>query len=325
MKALLPEVQGRAEGKVVCELVKAKLVREVTGARAAAAPRAPRAHRRTRRSRRWCLIPDAVIDEIRDRVDVVAVIGRHMELKRSGRTWKGCCPFHGERTPSFHVYPEDKHFKCYGCGAYGDVFGFLQKLEGKEFPEVVRELAREVGVEIPEVEEESAEQQRRRQERERDPRRQRRGRPVLGGAAREPVRRLGADLPRGPRGSPEESVQRFRLGVAADEWNDLPRRLAEKGIEAPALERAGLVIEKEKGGVYDRFRDRLMFPIAAMDGQIIGFGGRALPARTKGREVHQHARDARSTRSRRCSTASTSRARRSAGRGRRSSSRGTST
>ena len=97
------------------------------------------------------MIPDAVIEQIRDRVDVVAVIGRHVELKRSGRTWKGNCPFHGERTPSFHVYPEDKHFKCYGCGAYGDVFKFLQQLEGKEFPEVVRALAAEAGIEIPEA------------------------------------------------------------------------------------------------------------------------------------------------------------------------------
>jgi DNA primase len=221
------------------------------------------------------VIPDAVIDEIRDRVDVVAVIGRHMELKRSGRTWKGCCPFHGERTPSFHVYTEDKHFKCYGCGAHGDVFGFLQRLEGKEFPEVVRDLAREVGVEIPEAEEESAEQKRRRLERKE----------ILAAgdaaarywAARlasrygEAARRYLAD-----RGVTEESVQQFRLGVAADDWNDLPRRLADKGIGPDALKRAGLVIEKEKGGVYDRFRNRLMFPIAAMDGQVIGFGGRAL-------------------------------------------------
>ncbi len=96
----------------------------------------------------------------------MAVIGRHMELKRSGRTWKGCCVFHGERTPSFHVYPEDKHFKCYGCGEFGDVFKFLQKLQGKEFPEVVRELAAEVGVQIPEVgEDESAEAMRRRKDR----------------------------------------------------------------------------------------------------------------------------------------------------------------
>jgi DNA primase len=95
------------------------------------------------------MIPDSIIEEIRNRTDVVAVIGRHVELQKSGRTWKGCCPFHGERTPSFHVYPEDKHFKCYGCGEYGDVFKFLQKLEGKEFPEVVRSLAAESGIEIP--------------------------------------------------------------------------------------------------------------------------------------------------------------------------------
>ncbi|HSN13452.1 MAG TPA: DNA primase [Anaeromyxobacteraceae bacterium] len=222
------------------------------------------------------MIPDAVIDEIRDRVDVVAVIGRHVELKRSGRTWKGCCPFHGERTPSFHVYPEDKHFKCYGCGVHGDAFGFLQKLEGKEFPEVVRELAREVGVEIPEAQEESAEQKRRRKERNE----------ILAAcdaAARYWAARLqsryGAQARRylEERGIPAASIEKFRLGVAADEWDDLPGRLADRGIGKAALRLAGLLVEKEKGGGYDRFRNRLMFPIAAMDGQVIGFGGRVLP------------------------------------------------
>jgi DNA primase len=226
------------------------------------------------------LIPDAVIDEIRERVDVVAVIGRHVELKRSGRTWKGCCVFHGERTPSFHVYPEDKHFKCYGCGAYGDVFGFLQRLEGKEFPEVVRELAREVGVEIPEAEEESAEQKRRRKERNETV-------AACEAAGRYWAARLGSRFGAEARrylegrGVSEESIRTFRLGVAADEWNDLAPRLKEKGIALPALARAGLVVEKEKGGGYDRFRNRLMFPIAAMDGQVIGFGGRALPGARK--------------------------------------------
>ncbi|ACG71995.1 DNA primase [Anaeromyxobacter sp. K] len=230
------------------------------------------------RQRRRNLIPDAVIDQIRERVDVVAVIGRHMELKRSGRTWKGNCIFHGERTPSFHVYPEDKHFKCYGCGAYGDVFTFLQRLEGKEFPEVVRALAQEVGVEIPEAaEEDSAEARAKRKERNE----------VLAAsdaAARYWAARLAsrfgaparAYLER--RGVTEESVRRFRLGVAADAWNDLAPRLKEKGIGVAALQRAGLVIERERdgGGTYDRFRNRLMFPIAGMDGQVIGFGGRAL-------------------------------------------------
>jgi DNA primase len=211
----------------------------------------------------------------------VAVLGRHMELKRSGRTWKGNCPFHGERTPSFHVYPEDKHFKCYGCGAYGDVFGFLQKLEGKEFPEVVRDLAREVGVEIPETTgEESAEQQRRRKERAEIA-------AACDGAARYWAARLGSRFGAearqylAERGVGEESVKRFRIGVAADEWNDLGPRLAEKGVGAEALLKAGLVIRKDEGRAYDRFRNRLVFPIAAMDGQVIGFGGRALPGSSK--------------------------------------------
>jgi DNA primase len=224
------------------------------------------------------LIPDAIIQEIRERVDVVAVIGRHMELKRSGRTWRGNCVFHGEKTPSFHVYPEDKHFKCYGCGAYGDVFGFLQKLEGKEFPEVVRALAAEVGVEIPEgAEDDSAEARGRRKERNE----------VLAAsdaAARYFAARLQsrhgatarAYLDR--RGVSEESRARFRLGVSAPGWNDLPARLKEKGLALDALRKAGLVIDRERGeGTYDRFRNRLMFPIAGMDGQVIGFGGRVLP------------------------------------------------
>jgi DNA primase len=224
------------------------------------------------------LIPDAIIQEVRERVDVVAVIGRHMELKRSGRTWKGNCVFHGEKTPSFHVYPEDKHFKCYGCGAYGDVFAFLQKLEGKEFPEVVKALAQEVGVEIPEgTEEDSAEARARRKERNE----------ILAAsdaAARYFAARLSSrhgDAAReylDGRGVSEESRTRFRLGVSAPGWSDLPARLKEKGLGLDALRKAGLVIDRERGeGSYDRFRNRLMFPIAAMDGQVIGFGGRALP------------------------------------------------
>ncbi len=211
-------------------------------------------------------------------MDIVAVLGRHMELRRSGRTWKGNCVFHGEKTPSFHVYPEDKHFKCYGCGVYGDVFGFLQRLEGKEFPEVVKALALEVGVEIPEAsEEDSAEARARRKERNE-------ALAACDAAARYWAARLGsrwgeeARAYLDSRGVSEESRARFRLGVAASAWNDLPPRLAEKGIGLPALSRAGLVIEREKGeGTYDRFRSRLMFPICGIDGQVIGFGGRVLP------------------------------------------------
>jgi DNA primase len=221
------------------------------------------------------MIPDSIIDEIRNRVDVVAVIGRHMELKRSGRTWKGCCVFHGERTPSFHVYPEDKHYKCYGCGEHGDVFKFLQKLQGKEFPEVVRELAAEVGVEIPEAQaEDSAESRRRRKERAE----------VLAAsdaAARYWQARLwsrhgeAGQRYLASRGVTPDTARLFRLGIAAPGWTDLPRRLAAKGIGEAALARAGLLVPRA-GGSYDRFRGRLMFPIAGLDGQVIGFGGRAM-------------------------------------------------
>src|SRR5512139_1980723 len=164
------------------------------------------------------MIPDSIIEEIRNRVDVVAVLGRHMELKKSGRTWKGCCPFHGERTPSFHVYLEDKHFKCYGCGEHGDVFKFLQKVQGKEFPEVVRELAAEVGVEIPEERgEDSAEARRRRKERAE-------ALAACDAAARYWQARLwtghgeaGQRYLAG-RGVAEETARLFRLGMAAPGW-----------------------------------------------------------------------------------------------------------
>jgi DNA primase len=221
------------------------------------------------------MIPDSIIEEIRNRADVVAVIGRHVELQKSGRTWKGCCPFHGERTPSFHVYPEDRHFHCYGCGERGDVFKFLQKLEGKEFPEVVRALAAEVGVEIPEqATEDSAEARRKRKERAE-------ALAACDAAARYWQARLGSPHGEGARrylegrGISEESMRLFRLGVSAPEWNDLPPRLAPKEIGLAAIERAGLRVESDRGG-YDRFRGRLMFPIAALDGQVIGFGARAL-------------------------------------------------
>ena len=221
------------------------------------------------------MIPDSIIDEIRSRVDVVAVIGRHMELQKSGRTWKGCCPFHGERTPSFHVYPEDKHYKCYGCGEYGDVFKFVQKVEGKEFPEVVRALAAEVGVEIPaEATEDSAEARLRRKERAE-------ALAACDAAARYWQARLwsahgeaGQAYLRS-RGVSEESARLFRLGISSPAWNDLEQRLVAKGLGVAALERAGLRIAKDRGG-YDRFRGRLMFPIAGMDGQVIGFGARAM-------------------------------------------------
>jgi DNA primase len=204
-----------------------------------------------------------------------------MDLKKSGRTWKGCCPFHGERTPSFHVYPEDKHFKCYGCGEHGDVFKFLQKLQGKEFPDVVRALAAEVGVSIPEQGEDRAEAQQKRRERNE----------LLAAcdaAARYWSARLASRYGEegrrylAERGVGEETIQQFRLGLASTAWSDLPARLIPKGVGEGALVRAGLIVardnarDRKSSGHYDRFRGRLMFPICGADGAVIGFGGRVL-------------------------------------------------
>jgi DNA primase len=95
------------------------------------------------------VIPDGKIDEIRERIDLVALMGRHgVELKKSGRSFKGCCPFHQEKTPSFHVWPEEKRFKCFGCQAGGDAFTFVQRLFGKSFLDSVRDLAKDAGVEL---------------------------------------------------------------------------------------------------------------------------------------------------------------------------------
>jgi DNA primase len=222
------------------------------------------------------VIPDATIDEIRSRVDIVAVIGRNVELKKSGRTWKGCCPFHGERTPSFHVYPEDGHWKCYGCGEYGDVFKFLQKLQGKEFPEVVRALAAEVGVTIPDREEDSAEQRQRRADRAE-------ALAACAAASRYFEARLWSrygEKGRGylaSRGIDDATAKLFHLGLASSAWDDLVPRLAAKGLTEAALDKAGLVARRGSGDRYDRFRARLMFPIAGLDGEVIGFGGRVMP------------------------------------------------
>lgn len=220
------------------------------------------------------MIPESVIEEVRARLDAVTVIGRHTTLQKSGSSFVGTCPFHSEKNPSFRVYAEKKRFRCYGCGAHGDVFEFLQKVERKEFPVVVRELAAEIGVEVP----------------------GKRGTDNLGPLRLEKAGALaaceasaahwssrlwepvGEEARRylGARGVTEATAREFRLGTAAKEWHDLHRAVAGKnGVSNADLERAGLVLDKGKG-VYDRFRDRLMFPITDLDGRVIGFGGRRI-------------------------------------------------
>ena len=220
------------------------------------------------------MIPESVIEDVRSRLDAVAVIARHTKLRKSGSSFVGTCPFHAEKNPSFRVYAEKKRFRCYGCGAHGDVFEFLQKLERKEFPVVVRELALDVGVDVPEKKAPA----------HLEPLRQEKAGALaaceasavhwnaqLWGAAGEDTRRyLNA------RGINEATAREFRLGAAVKGWHDLHRAVAGRNaLKDDDLERAGLVIDKGKG-LYDRFRDRLIFPITDLDGRVVGFGGRAL-------------------------------------------------
>jgi DNA primase len=208
------------------------------------------------------------IDRVRESTDIAAVIAEHVQLKRTGKTWKALCPFHQEKTPSFHVNPDRQIFKCFGCGEGGDVLHFVMQFEKLSFPEAVELLAGRAGIPLPPrggfapAEEQSVY-------------------PVLEWAAtlyrRELDGRTGeaarAYLER--RGIGRETVERFGLGWAPAGWSFLVGA-AEKRYAPPLLQRAGLAVENDRGGFYDRFRGRLVIPIRSPLGRAIGFGARTL-------------------------------------------------
>lgn len=216
-------------------------------------------------------IPEATIHEIRNRADIVALVSRYVELKHAGRNWKGLCPFHNEKTPSFNVSPDRQMFHCFGCQEGGDVLGFLMKHEGLSFPEAARALAGELGIEIEEE----------------------RGGADAGLTSRIfEANALAQDLYREALRTPEGKVARAYLvsrgfdGKAADEfgigfaparWDAVAERLREARIKGEIGAQAGLLAERKSGkGYYDRLRGRLTFPIEDVRGRVIGFGGRAL-------------------------------------------------
>lgn len=227
------------------------------------------------------MIPSAVIDEIRARIDPVEVIGRRVELKKSGASFSACCPFHADRTPSFRVFPDSKRFKCFGCGVRGDVFEFLRRFEGKAFPAAVRELAAEVGVPVaPEPATAGRSTQ--------APTDPARGglehaceaalahwQEQLWGETGVHARRYLAS-----RGIEEATAKEFRLGFAPREWHDLEQALAARGLATDDLLRAGLLRRSDRGEhpTHDRFRGRVMFPLQRGERHVIGFAGRTLGA-----------------------------------------------
>ncbi len=225
------------------------------------------------------MIPETVVEEVRSRVDIVATIGRHVQLKREGAAFGGSCPFHEEKTGSFKVFPDSKRFKCFGCGAAGDVFEFFRRLEGKPFPVILRALAASVGVDVP--------------DRELTPAQKRAfgERAALQSAAAAAAEHWSANFwgPPGAkareylttRGIRDDTLRSFRVGYAIADWHDLHKAIRARGGTVSDFQRAGLLVDAgDYLKTYDRFRDRIMFPLAGPNGQILGFGGRALTSAT---------------------------------------------
>jgi DNA primase len=215
------------------------------------------------------------VEALRRQADIVAVVSDYTSLKRAGGSYKGLCPFHTERTPSFTVKPGDNVFHCFGCDASGDLYDFLMRIEGLAFPEAVESLARRTGFTLR-YEELSA--------REREAIGQRsRLVGVMGAAQRFYTRTLlgGAGaVARGylkQRGFGRADVDRFDLGFAPNRWEDLARALTAEGYRPEDLVTTGLAVRNDRGGLRDRFRGRLMFPVQDPGGDVIGFGGRILP------------------------------------------------
>lgn len=224
------------------------------------------------------MIGDDKVAEIRERTDVVALIGEYVTLKRAGSSFRGLCPFHSEKSPSFYVHPARQFFHCFGCQASGDGIAFVMRLEGRTFPDALRFLAERAGVELP------SEDQREDQGARRERQRRERLYAVADAAAGYFVRML-AEHPHAPIAQRElekrrvgpEFTRLYRLGYAPSGWDGLTRFLAQKGFSTEDAEQAGLILPRRTGdGHYDRFRHRLMFSIADVHGKVVAFSGRAL-------------------------------------------------
>ncbi|MGE0858004.1 MAG: DNA primase [Gammaproteobacteria bacterium] len=216
-------------------------------------------------------IPEQFIDALLARVDIVDVIEAHLPLRRAGRDFQALCPFHGEKTPSFTISREKQFYHCFGCGAHGSAIGFLMKYRNLEFPEAIEELAGLAGMEVPQ----EARSQRPSNNRELyDVLEQ--ARAFYEAQLRQSGERDVAVNYLKKRGLSGEVAKAFRLGFAPSGWRNLIDALTARGLSETQLERAGLAIKRDRGGYYDRFRERVMFPIHDRRGRVIGFGGRVI-------------------------------------------------
>ncbi|HSW35139.1 MAG TPA: DNA primase, partial [Candidatus Limnocylindrales bacterium] len=218
-------------------------------------------------------IPEEVIDEIRQRTDLVGLVGEYVKLERSGKNMVGLCPFHGEKTPSFTVSPDKQMFRCFGCGVSGNVFSLVMQLEKLTFPEAARFLAQRAGIRVPEHRTTSPAEDSLKEKtyalnllaarfyvhclRKTD----------AGKKAHEYLQK---------RGITQETSELFMLGYAPANWSGFYDFALKKGYQPELMIKAGLVSPGKDNSCYDRFRDRVIFPIFNISGKVVGFGGRAL-------------------------------------------------
>jgi DNA primase len=215
-------------------------------------------------------IPKQFIDELIARADIVEVVGARVALKRAGANFKGLCPFHGEKTPSFTVSPSKGFYHCFGCSAHGTALGFLMAYDNLEFPEAVEALAEMMGLEVPRETTGAPERKDDNDElysllREADQ--------IYRAALRASETAIAYLKKRGIDGA---TAGRFGIGFAPDAWDTVLRALGTSDGRVAKLMQAGLVVTNDAGRRYDRFRNRIMFPIRGTRGQVIGFGGRVL-------------------------------------------------
>ena len=213
----------------------------------------------------------AVLDDIRAGVDIVDFIGRFVNLRKAGANWKGLCPFHGEKTPSFMVNPKKGIFHCFGCGVGGDVFGFLMRQDRLSFPEAVRALAKTTGVSLPEARGAQAGDSGREELFRAMDLAARFYAETLWGPSGERARTYLAE-----RGLDPDVARRFGLGYAPEGWDRLLDFMRSEKIGEETLVAAGLAVQREnRSGSYDRFRNRLLFAIRDLQSRVVAFGGRA--------------------------------------------------
>ncbi|MDO8671023.1 MAG: DNA primase, partial [Dehalococcoidia bacterium] len=214
----------------------------------------------------------SVTDEIKERVDIVDMISQQVTLKRSGKTFKGNCPFHVEKTPSFYVYPDGWSYHCFGCGAHGNGFDFVMATQNMSFAEALTSLAQKAGIALPERRVDEVQDKEKKKLRE------------IQESAAQYYHNLLVNSPAGQvayayvekRGLQRETVEAFQLGYCLNNWDAMKNYLSSKGYTLDEMVSAGLLVKREDGSAFDRFRHRLLFPIRDRSGEITGFGGRAL-------------------------------------------------